>query len=157
MNWFADLMKSDEFHNMSEENRRELNCLLAEMADNLMAIEPNKFAIQKDKAESLVYGWHFTEESAKRAVGMMENADGSKGEYWTIKDVEDVVKAMGIDLNKKHYNIYDLYYVLNMERSDYYEPEQAPQYYVKRAFQFLDDKDACEGKAKKYFVAIHLD
>lgn len=88
---------------------------------------------------------------------MMENADGSKGEYWTIKDVEDVVKAMGIDLSKKPYNIYDLYYVLNMERSDYYEPDQAPQYYVKRAFQFLDDKDACEGKAKKYFVAIHLD
>lgn len=157
MNWFADLMKSDEFCKMDEDKKRELNCLLAEMADNLMAIEPNKFSIQKDKAESLVYGWHFTEESAKRAVSMMENADGSKGEYWTLKDVEDVVKAMGIDLSKKSYNLYDLYYVLNMERSDYYEPDQAPQYYVKRAFQFLDDKDACEGKAKKYFVAIHLD
>lgn len=157
MNWFSSLMKSEEFKRMKEEKREELECLLAEMADNLMAIDSSKYALQKDKAESLVYGWHFTEESAKRAVGMMVNADGSKGEYWTLKDVEEVVKAMNIDLSKKPYNLYDLYYVLNMERSDYYEPEQAPQYYVKRAFQFLDDKDGCEGKAKKYFLSIHMD
>lgn len=48
-----------------------------------------------------------------------------------------------------------LYYVLNMERSDYYKADEAPQYYVERALDFLNDKDAPEGKAKRYYVAMH--
>lgn len=40
-------------------------------------------------------------------------------------------------------------------RSDYYKANEAPQYYVDLAFDFLDDKDAPEGKAKRYYVAMH--
>lgn len=55
----------------------------------------------------------------------------------------------------KNYNIYDLYYTLNMVRSDYYKEGQAPQYYADLAFDFLEDKDAPEGKAKRYYLAMH--
>jgi len=41
----------------------------------------------------------------------MQNKDGSSGQYWTLKDVEEVSKAMSIDWTQKRYNIYDLYYV----------------------------------------------
>lgn len=89
------------------------------------------------------------------AVAAMQNKDGSSGQYWTLKDAEEVSKAMSIDWTQKRYNIYDLYYVLNMERSDYYKADEAPQYYVERALDFLNDKDAPEGKAKRYYVAMH--
>lgn len=103
----------------------------------------------------MVFGWHFTKEGAEKAVAKMQNKDGSSGQYWTLKDVEEVCRAMGLDWNQKNYNIYDLYYTLNMMRSDYYKANEAPQYYVDLAFDFLDDKDAPEGKAKRYYVAMH--
>ena len=90
-----------------------------------------------------------------KAVAKMQNKDGTSGEYWTLKDVQEVAKAMNIDWASKNYNLYDLYYVLNMERSDYFKANEAPQYYVDLAFDFLDDKDAPEGKAKRYYVAMH--
>lgn len=83
------------------------------------------------------------------------NLSGTSGEYWTLKDVQEVAKAMNIDWASKNYNLYDLYYVLNMMRSDYYKANEAPQYYAGLAFDFLDDKDAPEGKAKRYYVAMH--
>lgn len=42
-----------------------------------------------------------------------------------------------------------------MVRSDYYKDGQAPQYYADLAFDFLEDKDAPEGKAKRYYLAMH--
>lgn len=86
---------------------------------------------------------------------MTENKDGSSGAYWTLEDVEKVAASMGIDWGCKNYNIYDLYYTLNMVRSDYYKDGQAPQYYADLAFDFLEDKDAPEGKAKRYYLAMH--
>lgn len=83
----------------------------------------------------------------------MKNEDGSSGQYWSLSDVEEVARAVSIDLASKRYNLYDLYYSLNMQRSDYYEEGQTPQFYVKRAFQFLDDPDAPEGMAKRYWYA----
>ena len=55
----------------------------------------------------------------------------------------------------QNYNIYDLYYTLNMARSVYYKDGLAPQYYADLAFDFLEDKDAPEGKAKRWPLAMH--
>lgn len=77
------------------------------------------------------------------------------GHKLTTTLLQQFSKAMSIDWSQKRYNIYDLYYVLNMERSDYYKADEAPQYYVERALDFLNDKDAPEGKAKRYYVAMH--
>lgn len=94
-------------------------------------------------------------EAFQKFLARMKNKDGSSGAYWTLEDVEKVAASMGIDWGCKNYNIYDLYYTLNMVRSDYYKDGQAPQYYADLAFDFLEDKDAPEGKAKRYYLAMH--
>ena len=129
--------------------------ILAEMAEMGYESNPGHWEHKREKAESLIYGYHFTKDGAEKAVSRMKNKDGSSGAYWTLEDVEKVASSMGIDWSCKNYNIYDLYYTLNMVRSDYYKDGQAPQYYADLAFDFLEDKDAPEGKAKRYYLAMH--
>lgn len=155
MGWCTELMSYAEEHKVETKKHLAAVAILAEMAEESYEANPTKWEAHRDKAESYIHGWHFSKEGAEKAVARMKNKDGSTGQYWTLHDVEEVAKAMGIDWSSKRYNIYDLYYVLNMERSDYYRANEAPQYYVERAFDFLDDKDAPEGKAKRYYVAMH--
>lgn len=155
MGWCCDLVKSDKMKNLAKERHYELLEEVAVMVDRLYELEGSKWETHKEKAETLVMGWHFTQEGAMKAVAAMKNADGTTGQYWSIQDVEEVTKAMSVDWSSKRYNLWDFYYALNMQRSDYYEEGQPPQYYVKRALQFLDDKDAPEGIAKRYWYAVH--
>lgn len=54
-----------------------------------------------------------------------------------------------------HYNRYDFAYVMNMMYSDYYGtvPDDAETYF-RMAKAFIEDKDAPEGKAWKYYIAM---
>ena len=63
---------------------------------------------------------------------------------------------MGLDWNQKNYNIYDLYYTLNMMRSDYYKANEAPQYYVDLAFDFLDSQRCSRGQSKAILCCYAL-
>ena len=155
MGWCKELVEYAELHKVETKKHLAAIAILAEMADEGYAANPSKWEDKRDKAECHIYGWHFTEESSRKAVAKMQNKDGTSGEYWTFKDVQEVAKAMNIDWASKNYNLYDLYYVLNMKRSDYFKANEAPQYYVDLAFDFLEDKDAPEGKAKRYYVAMH--
>lgn len=157
MGWCKDLIAHAE--TLKGDMNKYLPAILAmaELADDAYEQHPDKWEHHRDKMESYIYGWHFTKEGAEKAVSKMKNKDGSTGQYWSLYDVEEVVKAMNIDWSSKKYNLYDFYYVLNMERSDYYRANEAPQYYVERAIDFLEDKDAPEGKAKRYYVAMHAD
>lgn len=92
----------------------------------------------------------FTKETAEYAVSCMENKDGTKGEHWTYSDTTDVLKDLGYDFNEA-----DWYYVLNMMYSDYYKSGRSDDTYFELAHDFLDDKDAPEGKAKRYYLAMH--
>lgn len=153
MGWCKELAEHAESHKIETKKHLAMVAVMAEMADEAYMLNPSKWEKHRDKMECLIHGWHFTKEGAEKAVSEMKNKDGSTGQYWSLADVENVAKTMGIDWSKKSYNIYDLYYVLNMERSDYYEADQNPQYYVTRAFDFLEDKDAPEGMAKRYWFA----
>lgn len=155
MGWCKEIMEHAAEHKLETKKHLAAVAILVEMADEGYAANPSRWEGHREKVESLVFGWHFTKEGAEKAVAKMQNKDGSSGQYWTLKDVEEVCRAMGLDWNQKNYNIYDLYYTLNMMRSDYYKANEAPQYYVDLAFDFLDDKDAPEGKAKRYYVAMH--
>ena len=153
MGWCKELISCEKYKHLDKERHYQLVEEMAEMVDRLYEIEASKWEAHREKAESAVLGWHFSKEGAERAVAAMQNADGTTGQYWSLSDVEEVVKTMNIDLSTRRYNIYDIYYTLNMMRSDYYEADKAPQEYVKRTFQFLDDKDAPEGMAKRYWYA----
>lgn len=100
-----------------------------------------------------VYGCHFTEWLLDKALSKMENADGTTGGHWKLADTTLVARNSGI--NFVHFNEYDWNYVMNMIYSDYYGvvPNEV-SVYVKMARRFLEDKDAEEGKALKYYLAM---
>ena len=92
----------------------------------------------------------FTKETAEYAVSKMKNEDGTEGGHWDYDTTTSVLKSKGYDFNP-----FDWYYVLNMVYSDYFSKDQPDEYYFKLAYDFLKDKDAPVGKAKKYFLAMH--
>lgn len=102
----------------------------------------DKFLMKID----LIVNPHFTPETAKYVVSKMMNKDGSTGEHWSYDTTSKVMKG---DFNEA-----DWYYTLNMIYSDYYKSGRSDDTYIGLAMDFLDDKDAPEGKAKRYYKAM---
>lgn len=100
-----------------------------------------------------VYGCHFTKWLLEKALCCMENEDGTKGGHWTVEQTTMVARNNGISFD--HFNEYDWNYTMNMIYSDYYGsvPNETSNY-VKLARKFLEDKDAEEGKALRYYLAM---
>ena len=100
-----------------------------------------------------VYGCHFTKWLLEKALCCMENEDGTKGGHWTVEQTTMVARNNGISFD--HFNEYDWNYTMNMIYSDYYGsvPNETTSY-VKLARKFLEDKDAEEGKALRYYLAM---
>lgn len=92
----------------------------------------------------------FTRETAEYAVSKLKNEDGTEGGHWDYNTTTTVMSSKGFEFNPC-----DWYYVLNMVYSDYFSKDQSDEYYFKLAYDFLKDKDAPAGKAKKYFLAMH--
>lgn len=111
--------------------------------DNPTAVE--KFIMKID----LMLNPVFTRETAEYAVKCMENEDGTKGQHWDFETTSAVLKEKGYNFNPA-----DWYFTLNMVYSDYYSEDASVDYYVKLAYDFLKDKDAPVGKAKKYWLAM---
>lgn len=100
-----------------------------------------------------VYGCHFSDWLLKKATEKMINEDGSYGSHWSLSETTSVAKQYDIKFEK--FNEYDWSYVMNMIYSDYFGsvPNDVSTY-AKMSKKFLDDKDACEGKALKYYLAM---
>lgn len=92
---------------------------------------------------------HFTKETAEYVVNRFENKDGSKGEHWTYDQTTSVLKSKNYDFEEA-----DWYVCLNMIWSDYYKSGRSDDTYIELAYDFLDDIDAPECKAKKYYLAM---
>lgn len=100
-----------------------------------------------------VYGCHFTEWLLNKALKYMKNEDGTSGGHWTVEQTTMVARSNGITFD--HFNEYDWNYVMNMIYSDYYgSVPNETSVYVKMARKFLEDKDAEEGKALRYYLAM---
>ena len=90
-----------------------------------------------------IFGKHFNEELAKKAVSKMSNVDGTTGEHWTLQQTNSLATTNGAMFDK-----YDFYYVINMLYSDFSEVVgNDANTYFKMAKAYLDDPDASEGKA----------
>lgn len=95
--------------------------------------------------------YHFDEDMLKDAERKMENCDGTQGFHWTKEQVMDVFKNNKID----GYTDCDITYVMNMLYSDYSNVLGSdPDKYVKLTISFLNDKDAPEGKAARYYYSM---
>lgn len=100
-----------------------------------------------------VYGCHFTDWLLEEAVNKMVNEDGSTGPHWKLNQTNQVAKSLGVDFSR--YNEYDFNYVMNMLYSDFYGAvSNNIDTFGRMAIKFLDDKDACEGKALAYYCAM---
>lgn len=106
----------------------------------------------KIERHEAMYGPHFNEECALKAVSKMENEDGSRGEHWSLEETTSIANQYGINLKGEKYNKYDWYVALNMIRSDYYRAvvtmtsSDHIKYFVELAKAWLNDN---EFKAKK--------
>lgn len=154
MGWSNDMATYAREHNIPVHKQILAMEELVAMTEWAYQQAPQKWQDHRDRAESHIYGWHFTKDCAERAVAAMQNEDGSVGQYWSYKDVEDLAKNLGIDFTKEKFNLPDLYYTLNMIHSDFYEANMDPQVYIRLGLQYLRDKDAPEGKAKIYYMAM---
>lgn len=100
-----------------------------------------------------VYGCHFNKWLLEKALSKMVNDDGTIGGHFKLDQTIMMARSNGIDF--KTFNEYDFNYVINMLYSDFYGsvPNETSTY-VKMAKKFLDDKDAREGKALRYYLSI---
>lgn len=112
----------------------------------------------KIERHEAMYGPHFNEECALKAVSKMENEDGSRGEHWSLEETTSIANQYGINLKGEKYNKYDWYVALNMIRSDYYRAvvtmtsSDHIKYFVELAKAWLNDKDIEEGKMWYYYM-----
>ena len=134
--------------NATKADMETLTELTGDFLEKIRAKEPevDKLITKID----LMLNPDFTKETAEYAVSKMKNEDGTEGGHWDYDTTTSVMKSKGYDFNPC-----DWYYVLNMVYSDYFSKDQPDDYYFKLAYDFLKDKDAPVGKAKKYFLAMH--
>lgn len=100
-----------------------------------------------------VYGCHFNSWILEKVLKNMANEDGTKGAHWSLEQTNNVAKNNGVTF--EHFNEFDWNYVMNMMYSDYYKSGgNNTGFYAELAKAFLMDKDAPEGKALRYYLAM---
>lgn len=106
-----------------------------------------------------MYGPHFNDLLAHKAINHLENEDGSNGPKWSLEESEKIAQQFGVRFDRG-YNRYDWFVALNVIRSDFYRAVKTitgsdnVKFYVELTKAWLDDKDVDEGKMWYYFKYI---
>lgn len=123
------------------------------------SIKPLKYSDREiyeevvDKLYKECYGEHFSDWLAEKAVENFKNVDGTEGAHWTIEQIDDVIRQYNIKC--VGFNRWDLYYVMNMLYSDYYNVLGSDTaIYVKLSKAWFEDPDVSEGKAYRYYMQV---
>lgn len=144
MSTFKELI-NNYIHNLSDDDMNMLTNKINWFVEKVRERAPelvDKFLMKVD----IIVNPHFTKETAEYVVSKMKNKDGSIGEHWNY---DTTTRVMDGDFHES-----DWYYVLNMMYSDYYKSGRTDETYIGLAKDFLDDTDAPEGKAKRYYKAM---
>lgn len=121
--------------------------------DKIKNTDEDLYNTLEKKLYKEVYGCHFNEWLMKKALAKLVNEDGTTGAHWTLEQTTSVAKQNNISFT--YFNEYDWCYVMNMIYSDYFGIlNNDLSTYIKMARKFLEDKDAKEGKALCYFLAM---
>lgn len=59
-----------------------------------------------------------TQDEAERAVNAFVNTDGTTGGHWPLQIIKNTLEQRKIPLQTDKYNLYDLYFMINMIYSD---------------------------------------
>lgn len=129
----------------STDTMEHLTCKVDWFVEKVREMHPELVDMFLTKVD-LLLNPHFTRKTAEYAVSKFHNKDGSKGEHWTYEQAKSVMSG---DFNEA-----DWYFVLSMIYSDYYKSGRSDDTYIGLATDFLNDPDAPEGKAKKYYLAM---
>ena len=137
---------------------QEASCeQLKEFADNALSMlketNPKTYEDLETYLYKEIHGMHFSTWLLEKATRNMVNEDGTTGAHWTLEQTSSVAKQNNITFDT--FNECDWNYVMNMMYSDYYGavPNEVSTY-TKLAKKFLMDKDAREGKALCYYLAM---
>lgn len=138
---------------LSEASPEILKDFLCEMFDELRENNHKMYDDLEIQLYKEIHGYHFTDWLLDKATRYMVNEDGSYGPHWNLEQTSRAAENAGIKF--KDYNEYDWNYVMNMIYSDYYGsvPDDT-NVYIKMSIKFLQDKDAPEGKALQYYLAM---
>lgn len=138
---------------LKDATKEDLKNFVSDFMCDLNVTMPQVYETLLIELHRNVYGSHFSPTLLRKAVEELESEDGKKGPKWSLEESNKIIK--NYDLK---YNEYDFNYVLNMMYSDYsgYGNNDL-NFYIKLSCLFLDDKDAPEGKALRYYLAMRKD
>lgn len=81
MGWCRELCEFAKEKKVETSKHFAMMEILAEMAEMGYESNPGHWEHKREKAEGLIYGYHFTKDDAEKAVSRMKNKDGSSGAY----------------------------------------------------------------------------
>lgn len=135
---------------LAEANINDLKNFITDLMEELKERMPEVYKETMFKLHKNVYGSHFSKCLVEYATSKMENLDGTKGAKWSIDETNKILKDYNLNENE-----FDFNYVMNMMYSDYSTfIRNDTSTCVKLSSMFLDDPDAKEGKALRYFEAM---
>lgn len=130
--------------------RQELEEVICDAIEKLQKHCPEMFWETAYKLHCIVYGPHFDEYLAKKAVGKMKNVDGTLGEHWSMEQTNAIADQHDIE------HKCDFYYVMNMLYSDFYNVlGNDAGTYARMSKAYMCDPDAPEGKPFEVWLAQH--
>ena len=140
----------DEYAALSEHKRHEVWEIMEKYYADLDESDKKEMSYE---LAVVVYGECLTAEEAQHIVHKMHD-----GEHWTMDEVKSLASAKGVNFEKEHYSVGDLYAIMHAEYHNHHEfihsltPDQGriSEYTFKLAHGFLDDEHG-KGKARKYF------
>lgn len=126
-------------HPEKEERLQEIMCTSME---KIKKEAPHEFYSTMYEIHCAVFGPHFDENLAKRAVAEMRNADGTIGEHWSYEQVKSLANQNNIT------HCADLYYAMNSLHSDLskYFGNDAGTYLKMAKGLYFEDIDGGEDK-----------
>lgn len=138
---------------LEQATHEQLKSFLMDEFGKLKSFDKDLYEDMEEGLYEHVYGEHFSEWKYDCAVSKFQNADKTVGPHWTVTQISDLAKSKGVSFTR--FNPYDFAYVMNVMYSDYYPVVgDSAEMCFKLAKAFLDDPDAPEGKAYRYYKAM---
>ena len=102
-----------------------------------------------------VNGKHLDEEMMNDTFKTITRYDGVKAPFWSVHELEELLKAEGISIAGQQYNIYDVNLLAQYYAADFKSLGQDPMTFVHMAIDRLHDVDDPKACEKAYRVALH--
>ena len=148
---YKKLVQKAYYKDLGEEAMWQMTDHTDKFVESMRVLHPAEVDKFLKEMETAICYPPLTEKQAKEYVSHMTNKDGSKGEHWTLEQVEQFVKSHSdyADMDLIHF-----YVAINMMYSDYYKASYTTDNYASMAKDFLKDSDAPKDKLERYISVM---